>query len=79
MVTLDTDMDKELAKYPNQAETLRQAFKLYHGNITTDTVDGMRAAFIKLQNSMQEMENRFIEQYEVIEKVYNLITEMSNR
>lgn len=77
-VVLDDDTAKELAKYPNMSATLREAFRLYDGHISTDTLAGMREAFRRLQTDMKEMEQRFIDQYELVEKLYNRVEELTN-
>lgn len=53
LLTLDDDMAKELAKYPNRSETLREAFRIYNGHISTDTVVGLRASYKQLWNLME--------------------------
>lgn len=55
LVTLDDDLDTLLSKYPNQNEVTRTALRLYIGDITPDTVDGLRKSyniFVKLAKDM---------------------------
>lgn len=78
-VVLDDDAAKELAKYPNMSETLREAFRLYDGHITTDTLAGMRQAFQQLQDSQRELTERFLEQYGMVERLYLMIEDLKNR
>lgn len=54
LLTLDDDMAKELAKYPNRSETLREAFRIYNGHISTDTIAGLRVSYKQLRDFMEE-------------------------
>lgn len=58
LVTLDDEMDKELAKFPNQAEIVREALRLYHGNIKTDTLARLRTAFVSLSEKLDETNSK---------------------
>lgn len=78
-VWVEDDTAKELEKYPNKSEIVRKALDMYNGYITTDTLQGMRAAFQKLSKQMAEMENRFTEQYELIERLTKYIEDLSHR
>jgi metal-responsive CopG/Arc/MetJ family transcriptional regulator len=78
-VWVEDDTAKELEKYPNKSEVIRKAIIMYNGHITTDTLHGMRAAFLKLSKQYEEMEARFIEQYELVERLARMIEELSNR
>jgi hypothetical protein len=51
VINLDDELSNLLAKFPNQNEIVRQALRLYIGDITTDTLKGIRNSyrvFIKL-------------------------------
>lgn len=78
-ISLDEETSNLLAKKTNQSETVREALRMYHGGITTDTLVGMRAAFIQLDKRLQEFEGRFVELYEMVEETNRLVTEMSSR
>lgn len=42
LVTLDDDLSKKLATYPNQNEVVRKALRLYIGDISADSIEGLR-------------------------------------
>lgn len=48
LITLDDEMDKVLAQYPNQNQIVREALRLYNGDITTDTIAGLRQSYKNL-------------------------------
>lgn len=48
LITLDDELDKELAAYPNQNEIVREALRLYISDITPATLQGLRASYAKL-------------------------------
>jgi hypothetical protein len=79
LVTLDDDLDKVLAGLPNQSGVVRAALRLYMCDISTDTLEGLRAAFHRLEQGQHQATKRFNEQYEMIEKLYNIIMEFANR
>lgn len=58
LVTLDDDLSKELAKYPNQNEIVRKALRLYIGDITTDTVEGLRASYEIITKYLKEIDSK---------------------
>lgn len=53
IVNLDEDLDLWLAKQTNQNDTVRKALKLYKGNITTDSAEGIYQSYIKLGKYMK--------------------------
>lgn len=42
------EQSKELERYPNKAEAVRKAIDLYNGDITTDTIQGLRQSYTLL-------------------------------
>lgn len=52
-VTLDDETDNLLAQHTNQAEVVREAIKMYHGGITTDTIAGLRKSYTVLRKYME--------------------------
>jgi hypothetical protein len=76
LLTLDDDMDKELAKYPNQSEILREAFRIYKLDISTDTVAGMRKSYTVLKKFMEE---RFDVYDQSFKRMDRLIQDLENR
>lgn len=93
VINLDNDLDPWLAGKTNQNDIVRKALKLYKGDITTDTVEGLRIAYSRILELLQkqsesydstkaaylELYERFVEQYELVEKLYSKIEELSNR
>jgi hypothetical protein len=85
VVTLDNTLDEWLAGFPNQAQIVRNALDLYHGDITTDTKEGLKVALMRVVQSQNELaqryvnlEHRFTEQYELVEKLYHKIEELTH-
>lgn len=58
LVTLDDELSKKLSTYPNQNEIVRKAVRLYIGDITTDSIEGMRVAFTQLNRKAVEMDSK---------------------
>lgn len=56
LVTLDDDLDLWLAKQVNQNETVRNALSLYKGDISTDSLAGIKRSYGSLRSFM---ENKF--------------------
>lgn len=56
LVTLDDDLSNLLAKYPNQNEVVRKALYLYIGDITTDTVQGLRESYARISKQLTRLE-----------------------
>lgn len=74
-ITLDEETAKVLANKVNMSKTIRDSVLMYHGAVSTDTLEGMRAAFLQLLSRMTELEERFVEQYELVEKLTNMLEE----
>ena len=53
VINLDDELDLWLSKQTNQNETVRKALELYKGDITTDTVQGLRESYKVLRNDIQ--------------------------
>lgn len=79
ILKLDDDTAKELAKYPNMSETLRESFRVYNGAISTDTLAAMRTAFERLRTNQETLGERFDLMYEMVEKMYLFLEEMKGR
>ncbi len=73
LLTLDDDMSKELAKYPNQSEVLREAFRIYKLDISTDTVAGMRKSFTVLKKYMESKFEYYDRVFADLEKLINIL------
>lgn len=73
LLTLDDDMDKELAKFPNQSEILREAFRIYKLDISTDTVAGMRKSYLVLKKFMEEKFEYYDKVFKDMEKLISML------
>lgn len=56
LVTLDDELSKVLEGFPNQNEIVRKATRLYTSNITTDTVEGLRASYTIITKTLKELD-----------------------
>lgn len=79
MITLDDELDLWLEKQPNQNQVVRDALRLYKGNIDSHTLQGFRRAFSVLDERTKELEERFLELYDMVEKIYNAMEELRAR
>lgn len=52
-ITLDDESDTLLAQHTNQAQIVREAIKMYHGGITTDTRSGLQQSYKTLTKYME--------------------------
>lgn len=73
LVTLDDDLSKELAKYPNQNEVVRNALRLYNGDITTDTIQGLRVSYKVLKDLMEERFAAYDESFARLDKLISVL------
>lgn len=73
LVSLDDYCDKELAKYPNQSETLRESFRIYNGNISTDTLSGMRQSYKDLRSFMDSKFQYYDSVFAQLEKLISVL------
>ena len=78
MITLDEESANLLDGKKNKAHIVREAIKLYHGDITTDTLDGIRAAFLQIREDQEkqheELTNMLFEMNEKLETVVRRAT-----
>jgi metal-responsive CopG/Arc/MetJ family transcriptional regulator len=58
LVTLDDELSTLLEGYPNQNEIVRKALRLYIGNISTDTVEGLRASYQMIIKQLKEIDSK---------------------
>jgi len=56
VVTLDDELAPLLAKCPNQNEVVREALRLYIGDITTDTRAGIIASYKNIAVGMKKLQ-----------------------
>lgn len=73
LVTLDDELDKELAKYPNQNETVREALRLYNGDIGTDTIAGLRESYKLLRSFMEGKFETYDYSFKQLDKLINAL------
>ncbi len=58
VVTLDDELAPLLAKYPNQNEIVREALRLYIGDITTDTRQGIVTSYKIIAQMLKEIDSK---------------------
>lgn len=74
MITLDEESANLLEGKTNKAHIVREAIKLYHGSITPDTVDGIRAASIQIKQQQEELMNMLFEMNEKLDVIHRRAT-----
>jgi hypothetical protein len=57
IIVFTDEQAKELGKYPNQSDTIRNAFEVYNGHITPEVIKGLRLAYIKINERLAGIEN----------------------
>lgn len=57
LITLDDEMDKVLASYPNQSDVVRKALRLYNGDITTESIKSIQLRLVKINQRLASIEN----------------------
>ena len=72
IVNLDNTLDEWLAGQTNQNETVRKALMLYKGDITTDTIQGLRKSYQTVLDKLEEHDESF-------RRMDRLISELENR
>lgn len=81
-VLLTEEQANLLAKKSNGKtgnEIVREALDAYFKHISTDTMEGIGQSLKILQQDFQEMQEKFIEQYEIVERLSRDINELTNR
>ena len=78
LITIDEKTANLLEGSPNRSETVRQALKVYHEDISTDTLAGMRKAFRISLEKQEELETQIIYLTELVEKLNAKVGESNN-
>jgi metal-responsive CopG/Arc/MetJ family transcriptional regulator len=74
IVTLDEDLSKKLANYPNQSETIRKALNLYIDDISTpDTIEGLRKTYSQLIKYLEAKTEYYDYVFKQLEKLINML------
>lgn len=73
VVNLDNTLDEWLAGFANQNEIVRNALELYKGDITTDTVQGIRLAYIDLKKYMEKKFEYYDGVFQQLEKLISML------
>lgn len=73
LITLDDELDKELAQYPNQNEIVREALRLYKLDISTDTIAGLRASYKQLLKVMDERFTFYDAKFDRLDKLLSYL------
>lgn len=75
---LDDELDPWLAGQVNQAETVRNALRLYKGDISTDGMEAIKASYKYLKNFMEERLENYDESFKKLDKLIEYLeTRMS--
>lgn len=78
LVTLDDELDLWMAGQANQADTVRKALMLYKGDISTDTVSGIRQSYGNLRSFMEDKFDRYDNSFCKLDKLIDFLeTRMS--
>jgi hypothetical protein len=69
LITLDDDLDLWLKDEVNQNDTIRKALKLYKGDISTDTLAGIRQTYQIVLSKLETHD----ESFKRMDKLINVI------
>lgn len=58
LLTLDDETFNLLAKEKNKSQTIRDSIKIYKSDISTDTIQGFRAAFVLIKEQLKEIDSK---------------------
>ena len=58
LITLDESTATLLADKANKAAFIRQALKVYNEDISTDTIVGLRDAYIKILRELKDLHSK---------------------
>lgn len=75
-IWITDEQAKELAKYPNKTEAVRNAIDLYNEDITPDTVRGLRVSYTVL---IKQINERFTQQDEKFERMDKLLSYLESQ
>lgn len=73
LVTLDDDLAKELDKFPNKSQIVREALKIYNEHIYTDTVEGLRQSYDTLRKFMATKFEGYDESFKRMDKLIDYL------
>jgi hypothetical protein len=57
IIVFTDEQAKELEKYPNQSETVRNAFEVYNGHITPEVIKGLQEGYKRIHQRLIGIEN----------------------
>jgi len=58
LIVFSDEQAKELESYPNQSDVIRNAFEVYNGHISTDTLGKLRVAFTTMTERLNETNDK---------------------
>lgn len=73
LVTLNDELSKELAKYPNQSEIVRDALRVYNNDISTDTVRGLRQSYALIIKRLDDSFAKYDESFQKLDKLIDYL------
>lgn len=72
-ITLDDETDTLLARHVNQAETVREAIRMYHGGITTDNMASIKQSYTVLTKFMEQKFDYYDRVFSQLEKLISVL------
>ena len=75
-ITVDEETLNQLEGKVNKSETIRKALEIYNGDVSTDTLAGMRQAF---RTSLQKQEEFELSVNERLEYMSELLEKLNNK
>lgn len=67
-ITLDEETANLLDGKLNKSETIRQALLIHNGDVSTDTITGLRLSYDVLRKELKQQTELLQQLYELIEK-----------
>jgi len=73
LITLDDELDPWLAGQANQNQTVRNALLIYKGDISTDTVAGLRQSYKVLRAYMEDKFENYDQVFARLDKLISVL------
>jgi hypothetical protein len=73
LITLDDELDPWMARQANQSETVRNALNIYKGDISTDTIQGLRQSYTRLTKYMEDKFEYYDSVFKQLEKLISML------
>jgi metal-responsive CopG/Arc/MetJ family transcriptional regulator len=73
LLTITDKQAKELEKYPNRSEAIRNAIDIYIEHISTDTIQGLRKSYTLLSNKLDSKFEYYDYVFKQLEKLIGML------